>query len=617
MSWLNSSRKMFSENIDITSKCFRNKIQENDMKTRRDYYNEPISLTNLTQQFRDREFNPTAMTLIAVGDDDSKGKGRGRGWQRVRATGRSNTHFCCANRLNVLNQIPIRYTLVIIFIAFTCLQAYNCDITKTSPGAKVTSNQQGAQSKTSSNSQHASSQGSSALKSQKENLLASLANSIELQHFGLAPIKSLVHQRPSKFDSISEGLHDNPFETSKLSIVNEHSSKNHQVSKSSTSKNGKLPAKKSEDSMRQIMQMHEIASAHSVPSKHISKPPKVGSTIGSPSDSSSRIHDLSKFHSIVKNPSHLISRVLQTKTLASILPTFTRHESDSPLNLSSLVRSSSLFSGRANYGSDLRPPYGTDHGSKTQSGKLIINKDLRPQAYVLAPLNDDPVQSDLEAHDSKKDSIEPSKASPKPNRSEMDTTESIKGVDGSKKPLMSWLKMSQMKPLRASFVQESLRDLITLSQLPIMPGNPISTAPSVYEKGGKLWLDDKQDNPNRLGGNRTRTFDDILRFIYLLSTSSRRKRDPLEAMSSQPPTLVSALVSQASSALRTRPFKFKDRPKSDRKLSYWIKGDRSPLRTKDAMPRGVMWEMATDPSLAVTVFHLLERASVALPLGEC
>lgn len=35
-----------------------------------------------------------------------------------------------------------------------------------------------------------------------------------------------------------------------------------------------------------------------------------------------------------------------------------------------------------------------------------------------------------------------------------------------------------------------------------------------------------------------------------------------------------------------------------------------------ARPRGVIWDMASDPSLAVTVLHLLERASVALPLGK-
>lgn len=52
------------------------------------------------------------------------------------------------------------------------------------------------------------------------------------------------------------------------------------------------------------------------------------------------------------------------------------------------------------------------------------------------------------------------------------------------------------------------------------------------------------------------------------------------------------------------------------KLKSVIPQSTNALTQSRARPRGIMWEMATDPSLAVTVFHLLERASVALPLGE-
>lgn len=602
---------MFSENIKKARKCFRNKIHENEMGTRKDHYNKPISLTYHSQPFKALDHNSTTMTLIAIVNDKTRRR-RGSIGQSKRATGRSHSHLCRSIKRDLWNNASIKFSLVITLMASICPQPYNCDIIKTSPGELDTSNSN-SKMRTPSISQNAQSSASSIPKSQKENLLASLANNIELQHFRLAPIKSIVNQRPSKFDSASDGLIDGLTKDSMKAT--EQSLNNHQVSKGGTLKNVKAPVKKSEDSMRQIMQMHEIASAHSMPNKHPLKPSKVESSNDAYSGSSS-VNDLNKLQSIVKSPSQLINKVLQRRPLASILPTFHRYESEGPLNLSSLVRSSSIFSGRANYGTNIRPSFSADHNSKQHSGKLIISKDIRPQAYILAPLNDESVQADLESHSTKKDSVGPIKASTKPNRSELDPTESIKGAEGSKSRLGSWLKMSQAKPLRTSFVQDSLRDLITLSQLPIMSNGPVSTAPSIYEKGGKFWFDDKQDNPSRLSGNRTRALDEILRFIYLLSTSSRRKRDPLEAMSSQQPTLVSTLVSQAGNVMRQKPFKFKEGPKSDRKLTDWIKASGSSLMTKDAMPRGVMWDMATDPSLAVTVFHLLERASIALPLGK-
>lgn len=42
----------------------------------------------------------------------------------------------------------------------------------------------------------------------------------------------------------------------------------------------------------------------------------------------------------------------------------------------------------------------------------------------------------------------------------------------------------------------------------------------------------------------------------------------------------------------------------------------SPNNKNLAKPRGVMWEMATDTSLGVTLLHMMDRASFALPLGK-
>lgn len=575
---------MFCKDIHFTDKYFRIKSSSIEMNGNKGHRCRPNSF--IYHHWVDR----TKMTLTSL-DQDPRQRGA---MPRDRTSGTAH-RSCRAFNHNKMLKIII---LVIPFVALNSIQTYNCDIIKTSPGAADTSLHTEKIM-----SQHETSQGSRAVTSQKENLLATLANNIELQHFRLKPIRSLVQQRPSKFDSVSEGLQDEPNEIKPFMKHSQYPPNRNQNSS---------PSKKSEDRMRQIMQMHEIASAHSSINHHNLQPPAT-ETASVSSNPNERNGDLTRLQSIVKSPSQLISKALQHTKLTSIFPrlSVSLNATEQLMNLSSLVRSSSIFSGRAHNGSNLRGSIGKQ-ATRLQSDDVQEPEEAVPQAYILAP-----IETDHKAQTSEeglgtviRKTAGNVKSPTKPNRSELDIIDNTEQRETSNMGLKNWLKMSHGKPVRNNFVQESFRDLITLSQLPIMSNNPASTAPSVYEKGGKFWLDDKQIGAR---GNRTRTIDDLVRFIYLLSTSSRRKRDPLEAMSPQPSNLMTTFVNQATNSLRKRPH---NRPYTDRKLTHWIRGNGNPFFMKDASPRGVMWDMATDPSLAVTVFHLLERASVALPLGK-
>lgn len=569
------------------------------MTGNRDHYSRPYAFPNL------HWIDHTTMTLTI--DDDPK---RRRATAQKRIPGKSHRSCRTINRYE-MNKVII---LVIPLVALNIINAYRCDIIKTSAGADTSLQIENMMS------QHAPSQGSRAVSNQKENLLASLANNIELQHFRLKPIRSLVQQRPSKFDSVSEGLQDEPNEMKSL-IKHEYRHQNHMMSKHRPQTTGSN--EKSEDRMRQIVQMHETASAHSSFNQHNTRPTTAINTPAFDSPNlNERNSELTRLQAMVKGPSQLISRAIQNMKPISIFPRFspTLNGTDPLMNLSSLVRSSSIFSGRANNGSNLKHSLGSNIRQDTRLPLTDPQEigETSPQAYVLAAIESSSDNKGRQSSDDKKGTIIKKtsgsvKSPAKPSRSEIDTADSTEQRETSNLGLRNWVKKSHGKPIRNNFVQESFRDLITLSQLPILSNNPASTAPSVYEKGGKFWLDDKQDSPR---GNRTRTIDDFVRFLYLLSTTSRRKRDPLEAMSPQPSNLVTTIVNQATNALRKKPLKLNERPYADQKLTHWIRGHGNPFLTKDATPRGVMWDMATDPSLAVTVFHLLERASVALPLGK-
>lgn len=200
----------------------------------------------------------------------------------------------------------------------------------------------------------------------------------------------------------------------------------------------------------------------------------------------------------------------------------------------------------------------------------------------------------------------------------------------------SWIRR-QTNQKALNYLQDSLRDLILLSQLPILQSDPISTAPSVLERGGKLYGVKKSGNVTGLssgGGSSSsyidhvtslRAIDELLRLAYILTTGVRRKRDPLKALAPTSNSLIST-SNQMASVLSARSLKQLMMPNynNNRSLTTYATDTNKRLRSiilsslpkNGAKPRGVVWDMATDPSLAVTVFHLIERASVALPLGK-
>lgn len=164
-----------------------------------------------------------------------------------------------------------------------------------------------------------------------------------------------------------------------------------------------------------------------------------------------------------------------------------------------------------------------------------------------------------------------------------------------------------------SYLQDSFRGLLTLTQLPILQATPISTAPSILEKGGQKSKDPKKTSTQTSQVNRNRAIDELYRYAYILGTSARRKRDPLKALGTN--SVKKSLIKQKGVfSQRSRNQLIAPNSNQNQLLNY-AKGLKSMLTAGGAKPRGVMWEMATDPSMAVTVFHLLERASVALPLG--
>jgi hypothetical protein len=182
--------------------------------------------------------------------------------------------------------------------------------------------------------------------------------------------------------------------------------------------------------------------------------------------------------------------------------------------------------------------------------------------------------------------------------------------------------------LAQTYFKDSFRDLLTLSQLPILSGGPVSTAPSDLEPGGKKWLANKQA-AEQMRGNRTNAMEDLLRYLYILTNVGvRRKRDPLKALGSNTysrPSVMGSLSTSGSNLFNKRPLLslLADKPVTSliklpppkmfagSKLGSLIIPNSDHIRS-----RGVMWDMATDPTLAVTIFHMLERASVALPLGK-
>lgn len=535
--------------------------------------------------------------------------------------------------------------------------------------------------------QASSSEGTNSI-SHKENLLSYLTDSIERQHFtnSLKPVRAFVHQRPSKFDSgddLSEAGSDTsntfvsrarPFVSIRNNATNRHSS-----------------VDKVDESLRQIMMMHEqsaVMSSHNGPKLN-----QEGSTTTSSSGLAGKLRELSRgparVASSLINPNKMMSNVLSyiSPLVSSKIPMINTHQlpdlkslilpQNSTSNYGSKLNFHS-FVGRSNNQAYSRPAFVTvlpqasflakpDHFEKAGQREYsstpadLINNfgDAVLKSALIKP-NISPKDLTAEASDSLNQQLMGSNSatsgiSTATKKATLDSQNLFK--EGSKqysddsgnsltvtaaskhflRPLVgsssgsSWLRDSANK-VAQSYIQDSFRGLLTLSQLPILQNGPISTAPSVLEKGSKL------KDSKKLGGasgstnsqsshtssssapslllsqnQRKRALDELYRYAYILGTGVRRKRDPLTALGSSP---TSALTNQKGVfSQRSRNQFTATNSANNKQLLDYARGLKSILST-GAKPRGVMWDMATDPSLAVTVFHLLERASVALPLGK-
>ena len=478
--------------------------------------------------------------------------------------------------------------------------------------------------------------------SHREDLIASLSDSIERQHFRIKPIRALVQLRPSKFDNGRESLSNEPSEFRPIKVAGS-SSATSQTSQSS------FQWPKQDASMSQIIMMHEHAALAGTKTK-------TGGSSGGSQDSSeagTRWRDLAR--SPVKTASSLIA---SNKVVAQVLHYLAPIASGpSLLSGSFLPNSTSLaiikadgnpFSARAHQNHSIRPADPAPESSKAAPlSPTSINTGnqplpLAPQSALLRGLRylanglsspaslskmrpsetaEGPLESysaDLMADSSQSIEHLPLRAAdmktenlPKLSTSSFSTQHQAAG--GAR------LEKGANQGAQSSYLQDSFRDLLTLSQLPILSGGPTSTAPSDLEPGGKQWLANKMV-AQQTWGNRSQSIEDLLRFAYIFG--ARRKRDPLKALGSPPPSIIQRRPSLLDSLTRpaspmavasTKPIT----DKQSTSISPFANRFGSLLATnKSAKPRGVMWDMATDPTLAVTVFHLLERASVALPLGE-
>lgn len=450
----------------------------------------------------------------------------------------------------------------------------------------------------------------------KEHLLSYLAENIERQHL-MKPVRAFVQQRPSKFDSGD----DLSYESSEVNYVHRNSTPTHQ---------------KVDEGLRQILRMHEKANQNR---------PVESST----SSSSADIARSSRWREFSKNPARVAANLINPNKVVSQVMSYI-----SPLISSKLI-SPSIFDLKGilnsnNNGSKLGlNPFTSRSNNQVTPTKSIFNmKKIReashnyattlPQASYLAkpesfeksngrqfstqPTNflddigDTVLKSslikpnlspkDLLASESSSSSNQIATPQPELAESANQLNENYsKGLRS--QSASSWFKNNANK-LAQNYLQDSLRSLLTLSQLPILQANHISTAPSVLEKPYKKKAVNKvgsQPAPQSQSQSQ-RALAELYRYAYILGT--RRKRDPLAALSSS-----TSLIKQKGVFSQRSRNQLLAAPNNNQLMNY-ARSIRTALGT-GAKPRGVMWDMATDPSLAVTVFHLLERASVALPLG--
>lgn len=452
---------------------------------------------------------------------------------------------------------------------------------------------------------------SSGKTSHKETLLSSLSEQIERNHFKINPFS---HQRPSKFDD-GEQLLRNVINLTPQTV---HITEQRQQQFSS------LPVKKADDGMRHILMMHDHAVGANLKTPLVSPGPQVIQDSGEPVINKWPIRVLSDAIKPTKVLSHVLSYItplvgskLSSQATKQLDPASSSHTNEYSLFKGDSPRS--FVTPRPRVSFLVRPGRGqqqvTQSSFEVQSPNSISeSSDHSNQAKDLMAVESSGVSKSVTPD--KKDSSSSSSSSVKDKIKAAQPTSSQEKTQKTN----SWLR-SNTEKVAQNYLRDSLRALLTLTQLPILQASQISTAPSVLERGSKLRPTNKtnQTSPSSTD-QKFKAIEELYRYAYILGTGVRRKRDPLMALGSgpKPDSIKPSRKFSQRSLLGIRHSGSAGSGDGQNQLAHEsaLKRLLTFTRSKNANPRGVIWDMATDPSLAVTVFHLLERASVALPLGR-
>lgn len=453
----------------------------------------------------------------------------------------------------------------------------------------------------------------------KEQMLSSLAEEIERKHNSLMsgpPKPGINNDRPSHLASYQQQQHY------------------HQPKGGSLSGKGQI--RKFDDGMRQIYQMHEQAVALKAVASQSAARPQDDDQLDSKRTSRISIPATKLVSSVMTyvkpklmGATNSSSNLLSTKRFP-VLNDYISTKLAGPSQL--------LFATKAPQQVSylLRPPSQVGHQARPTRfpslSSLVTNRHEEAQySKLVATTLMEPANS-LASSGFKASS----------SRANNDQSKQSQTISKQKSPKsLSSKSTNQVGSNQSSwftnpFLQNSLRDLLALSQLPILASKPLpSTAPSIFETGARrLQTSTSLLEQDKLGANqepggllgRLQILEDAYRLVRLLAVRMRNKKDPLLALGSSGTDLVAAASQSAPSAANKQRLVQRSISQlaawasdNQNQVSRYIQNIKSVLpqaKVAKAKPRGVMWEMATDPSLAVTVFHLIERASVALPLGE-
>lgn len=539
---------------------------------------------------------------------------------------------------------------------------------------------QSASQKLPSTSHHHNQKRKSASTDHKEHLLSYLTDNIERQHFKMKPSRAFVHQRPSKFDS-GDDLNESEFTSIQSSnrynkIAHKNSNPLAAADKVDQGmrhimqmhEHAHHPPPPTAASSSTPSDLSTSASSSFVNKwRDISRAPsRVASTLINPSKMMTQV--LSYISPLIGaskliDPAVLNQKLAIQNSTASSGSTIVSRLRLNPFtgrSISNQAALNNLFGFERNKQS--LSPFVTQSpqtaflarpdffkSSLTAAGRHFTT----PSTSLFDSLMGESASSNKDLLADSSSTIETASPVTVDNESSKGNQEDSNNQDQQAKSILKpdsasrlWLKNSANQ-VAQNYLQNSFRGLLTLSQLPILPTGSVSSAPSELEKnrlsiitklkgtqtnnsGSKHPIGQKQQqhqqsqnfNQSLAQSQRRRALDELYRYAYILSTGIGRKRDPLVALGSSPPRSVvaSSMLNQKQSVFSQRSKGLLSSIQNQKQLLDYAKSLRSallPSALNKAKPRGVMWDMATDPSLAVTVFHLLERASVALPLGKC